>query len=73
VDTVILTGPETDVCVLSSALGAVDHGFHVVIATDAVCSFSDAGNDALLDLFKQRFSQQIFTAETAQILEEWRE
>jgi nicotinamidase-related amidase len=73
VDTVILTGAETDVCVLSSALGAVDHGFHVVIATDAVCSFSDAGHDALLDLFKQRFSQQIFTAETAQILEEWRE
>jgi nicotinamidase-related amidase len=73
VDTVVLTGAETDVCVLSSALGAVDHGFHVVIATDAVCSFSDAGHDALLDLFKQRFSQQIFTAETARILEEWRE
>lgn len=73
VDTVILTGAETDVCVLSSALGAVDHGFHVVIATDAVCSFSDAGHDALLDLFKQRFSQQIFAAEMAQILEEWRE
>lgn len=73
VDTVILTGAETDVCVLSSALAAVDHGFHVVIVTDAVCSFSDAGHDALLDLFKQRFSQQIFTAATAQILEEWRE
>jgi nicotinamidase-related amidase len=73
VGTVILTGAETDVCVLSSALGAVDHGFHVIIATDAVCSFSDAGHDALLHLFKQRFSQQVFTAETAQILEEWRE
>jgi nicotinamidase-related amidase len=73
VATVILTGAETDVCVLSSALSAVDHGFHVIIATDAVCSFSDAGHDALLDLFKKRFSQQISTAETAQILEEWRE
>lgn len=71
-DTVVLSGAETDVCVLSSALGAVDHGFHVVIATDAVCSFSDTGHDALLDLFKQRFSQQISTAETAQILDEWR-
>jgi nicotinamidase-related amidase len=69
--TVILTGAETDVCVLSSAMGAVDHGFHVVIATDAVCSFSDSSHDALLDLFKQRFSQQIATAETAHILEEW--
>lgn len=44
-----------------------------VIATDAVCSFSDAGHDALLDLFKQGFCQQIFTAETARFLEEWRE
>jgi nicotinamidase-related amidase len=72
IETVILSGAETDVCVLSSALSAVDHGFHVVIATDAVCSFSDEGHDALLKLFSERFSQQIATAETAQILEAWR-
>ncbi|WID99287.1 cysteine hydrolase [Bosea vestrisii] len=72
VETVILTGAETDVCVLSSALGAVDHGFHVIVAKDAVCSFSDTGHDALLSLFEQRFSQQITVLETAQILEEWR-
>lgn len=72
IDTVILSGAETDVCVLSSALGAVDYGFHVVIAADAVCSFSDEGHDALLKLFSERFSQQIATAETAQILQEWR-
>lgn len=70
-DTVILSGAETDICVLSSALGAVDHGFHVVIATDAVCSFSDMGHNALLTLFKERFSQQIYTAEVDQILDEW--
>jgi nicotinamidase-related amidase len=58
--------------VLSSALGTVDHGVHVVVAVDAVCSFSDGGHDALLKLFEQRFSQQIMTLETAQILEEWR-
>jgi nicotinamidase-related amidase len=72
IDTVILSGAETDVCVLSSALGAVDHGFYVVIASDAVCSFSDEGHDALLKLFSERFSQQIATAETAEILREWR-
>ncbi|KRE11817.1 cysteine hydrolase [Bosea sp. Root483D1] len=71
IDTVILSGAETDVCVLSSALGAVDHGFHVVVAADAVCSFSDEGHDALLKLFSERFSQQIATAETAEILREW--
>lgn len=58
-DVVILSGAETDICVLSTALGAVDYGYHVVIATDAVCSSSDAGHDALLKLFHERFSQQI--------------
>ena len=72
IDTVILTGAETDVCVLSSALSAIDHGFHVIIVTDAVCSSSDDGHDSLLKLFDQRFSQQISTAETAHILDMWR-
>ena len=72
IHTVILTGAETDVCVLSSALSAIDHGFHVIIVTDAVCSSSDDGHDSLLKLFDQRFSQQISTAETAHILDMWR-
>lgn len=71
-DTVILSGAETDVCVLSTALSAVDHGFKVVIATDAVCSYSDVGHDALLGLFRARFSQQIAVAPTSEILDRWR-
>ena len=70
-DTVILSGAETDVCVLSTALGAVDHGFRVVIATDAVCSYSDQGHDALLGLFRERFSQQVAVATTEEILDRW--
>jgi hypothetical protein len=34
-------GSETDVCVLSSILAAVDHGSRVILAEDAVCSTSD--------------------------------
>lgn len=71
IETVIFSGAETDVCVLSSALGAVDHGFHVIVAKDAVCSFSDEGHDALLGLFERRFSQQITALETSGILREW--
>jgi nicotinamidase-related amidase len=71
IDTVILSGAETDICVLSSALGAVDQGYKVVIATDAVCSYSDAGHDALLALFRERFSQQVAAAKTDQILDRW--
>jgi hypothetical protein len=58
----ILTGAETDICVLSTAVGAIDHGYRVIIAEDAVCSSSDRGHDSLLALFAQRFSQQIEVA-----------
>src|SRR3984893_16102977 len=70
-DTLILTGAETDVCVLSTALGAIDHGYRVIIAEDAVCSSSDQGQDSLLALFAQRFSQQIEVADTETILTAW--
>ena len=42
-DTLILTGAETDVCVLSTALGAIDHGYRVIIAEDAVCQLLRSG------------------------------
>ena len=71
VDTVVLSGAETDVCVLSTALGAVDHGYRVVIATDAVCSFSDTGHDSLLMLFRERFSQQISAATVEEVVDRW--
>jgi nicotinamidase-related amidase len=70
-DTVILTGAETDVCILSTALGAIDHGYRVIIAEAAVCSSSDQGHDSLLALFAQRFSQQIEVADTQMILTAW--
>jgi nicotinamidase-related amidase len=70
-DTVILTGAETDVCILSTALGAIGHGYRVIIAEAAVCSSSDQGHDSLLALFAQRFSQQIEVADTQMILTAW--
>nr|WP_306224331.1 cysteine hydrolase [Bosea sp. REN20] len=71
VDTLVLSGAETDVCVLSTALGAVDHGYRVIVASDAVCSFSDVGHDNLLSLFRERFSQQIVTATVDEIIDRW--
>jgi nicotinamidase-related amidase len=70
-DTLILTGAETDVCVLSTALGAIDHGYRVIIAEDAVCSSSDRGHDSLLALFAQRFSLQLEVADPQTILAAW--
>jgi nicotinamidase-related amidase len=71
-DTLIISGGETDVCVLATVLGAVDRGYRVVLATDALCSSSDETHDALLSVYENRFSQQIEAVSTACILEEWR-
>ncbi|HEX3411747.1 MAG TPA: isochorismatase family protein, partial [Stellaceae bacterium] len=52
-------------------LDAVDLGYRVVLATDALCSSSDATHDALLALYRNRFSQQIETASSEAILACW--
>ena len=71
VDSLVVTGLEADVCVLATVLGAVDHGFRVVIARDALCSSSDAAYDALLTVYHQRFGQQIEAADSDAILACW--
>lgn len=71
VDTVVVTGAETDVCVLAAVLGAVDVGFRVVVVSDALCSSSDRTHDRLIDLYHERFGQQIETAELEEVLEAW--
>jgi len=70
-DSLLITGAETDVCVLAAVLDAVDLGYRVVLATDALCSSSDATHDALLALYRNRFSQQIETASSETILACW--
>jgi nicotinamidase-related amidase len=70
-DTLIVSGGETDVCVLATVMVAIDLGFHVVLATDALCSVNDATHDALLLLYRARFSQQIRTATSEEILRAW--
>ncbi len=71
-DTLIVTGSETDVCVLATILDAVDLGYRVVLVRDAVCSSSDEGHDALLQLYQRRFAVQIEAASAEDILEHWR-
>jgi nicotinamidase-related amidase len=72
-DALIVTGAETDVCVLATVLGAVDNGYRVILVTDAVCSSSDAGHEALLTMYHERFSEQIAVATAAEILSSWGE
>lgn len=69
--TLVLTGVETEVCVLATALDAVDRGIHVVVATDAVNSGSSAGHRAALEAIYPRFDQQIELATVRDILAIW--
>ncbi|WP_454628398.1 cysteine hydrolase family protein [Bradyrhizobium cenepequi] len=72
VHTVIVTGAETDVCVLSTVLDAVNLGFRVIIVEDALCSSSDAGHDALMTMYRLRFTEQIDLVEAEQLADLWR-
>jgi nicotinamidase-related amidase len=59
VTTLIVSGAETDVCVLSTVLAAVNIGYRVVIVEDGLCSSSDAGHDALMTMYRLRYTEQI--------------
>jgi len=71
IESLVVTGAETDMCVLAAVLDAVDHGYRVVLATDAICSASDETHDALMTLYQRRFGEQIEAAESEAILDAW--
>ena len=67
----VLSGIETDVCVLAAALSAVDLGYRTIVATDAVTSSVPEAHDACLRHIFPRFDQQIELACVADILAAW--
>ena len=71
IDTLIVSGGETDVCVLATVLGAIDRGYRVIVATDALCSSADETHDASMTLFESRYGQQVETVTTAEALSGW--
>lgn len=73
ISSVVITGAETDVCVLSTVLSAVDLGFRVVIVEDALCSSSDIGHDALMTMYRTRFHGQVDLVTAEELAEFWRE
>jgi nicotinamidase-related amidase len=72
IDTLIITGGETDVCVLATMMGAVDWGFRVLLVTDALCSSADETHDAMMNVYENRLGQQVECVSTETILENWR-
>lgn len=70
--TLIVTGVETDVCVLATVMTGVDCGYRVIIAEDAVTSSDKEAHRAMLDLVYRRFEDQIEIGTTAEIIASWR-
>lgn len=71
ITTLVISGAETDVCVLATVLGAVDRGYRVVLAADAICGAIDSTHDALLGFYRARLKKQVELSETAEILAAW--
>jgi nicotinamidase-related amidase len=71
IETLIVAGGETDVCVLATVMSAIDMGYRVLLASDALCSVDDNTHDALMLLYNRRYSEQVRTATTAEILSAW--
>jgi hypothetical protein len=57
--------------VVLKACSTATSGCPVIIAEDAVCSSSDNGHDALIELFNQRFDIQLEPAKVEAILSAW--
>jgi len=55
----------------ASVLAAVDLGYRIIVARDAVCSSSDETHDALIKLYTDRFDRQIELAEADEIISAW--
>ena len=53
-------------------LGAIDWGFRVIMVTDALCSSADETHDAIMNIYRSRFSEQIEIVETEQLLQGWK-
>lgn len=69
--TLVVSGGETDMCVLATVLGAVDLGYRIVLVRDAVCSASDEAHDSMLELFGHRYGQHVEVAYAAEVAFVW--
>ncbi|MEW5976998.1 MAG: isochorismatase family cysteine hydrolase [Acidobacteriota bacterium] len=59
--TLVMAGIASDMCVLLTALDAADRGFHVIIASDACTTFDPGSHEAALLLFRRVYGYVLTT------------
>jgi ureidoacrylate peracid hydrolase len=62
VDTAIVTGVVTELCVMGTAAGGFEHGFHIVVPQEATGSVDPLAAEAALNLVR-RFYGRVATAD----------
>ncbi|WIY54512.1 cysteine hydrolase [Devosia sp. YIM 151766] len=73
ITSVVISGGETDICVLATVMGAIDLGYHVVLPIDALFGSADATHDATLEIYKNRFQTQLTIASVEDLVQLWQE
>jgi nicotinamidase/pyrazinamidase len=53
IDTLILTGVTTGVCVLATALDALSHDFEVILVEDCCASITRADHQAVIEIYRK--------------------
>lgn len=69
ISTLVISGGESDVCVMSAVLGAIDLGYRVVLPLDALFGSADETHDASLSIYKCRFQMQLTTTSVDDLLD----
>lgn len=69
VDTVVLTGTSTHICVLHNSADAFFRGFDVIVVSDATASFVPEEHERALKYMKDIHNAKIYT--TQELLERW--
>ena len=52
-------------------LGAIDWGFRAILVTDALCSSADETHKAMMNVYMNRFGEQVETVTTQTLLNSW--
>jgi nicotinamidase-related amidase len=67
VNAMIVTGAETEVCVLATMLGGMDLGYRMILVLDGICSSADDTHDAMVGIYQSRYGMQVETTTTAEL------
>jgi nicotinamidase-related amidase len=69
--TVVLTGVETEVCLLATALTAIDRGYRTILVSDAIASAVPSSHRACLESIFTRYDEQVELVDGAAVLAAW--